>query len=183
MLYLETNRPQEWCNETIMKALKLKFACGERGYEELRRQNITLPRIRTLQMRLQGLQFSSGISDDIFEFLKMKVSQFEDERDKECSLVMDEMSITPRNVYDTSTHSFLGSVTLPDHVGTATHALVFMLVGIASRWKQIIGYYFTGDGFKGDTLKPIILKIVQKAEAINLHVNNITSDMSPSRAC
>jgi len=59
-------------------------------------------------------------------------------------------------------------------------ALVFMLAGLASRWKQVVGYYFTGDGFDGAVLKPIILQIINKAESIHLHVNNITSDMGPT---
>jgi len=75
-LLTSSKRARHWSNDTIIKALRLKFACGERGYEELIRQNIPLPNIRTLQMRLQGLEFSSGISDEIFEFLKIKVSQF-----------------------------------------------------------------------------------------------------------
>ncbi|XP_025156596.1 uncharacterized protein LOC109503748 [Harpegnathos saltator] len=92
-LLTDSIRSRHWDNETIIKALRLKFACGERGYEELRKQNIPLPSIRTLQNRLQGLKFSSGISDEIFEFLKLKIPNFENERDKECSLSMDEMSI------------------------------------------------------------------------------------------
>lgn len=145
-LAIGSKRPRQWSNDTIIKALQLKFSCGERGYEELIRQNIPLPSIRTLQMRLQELKFPSGLSDEIFEFLKIKVSQFQDERDRDCSLVLDEMSITPGKIYDTSTHAFLGNVTLPDH--TVTHSLVFMLGGLTSRWKQIVGYYFTGDGFE-----------------------------------
>jgi len=55
------------------------------------------------------------------------VSHFENERDKECSLIMDEMSITSGQKYDTTTHSFIGNVTLPNHTDTVTHGLVFML--------------------------------------------------------
>lgn len=41
-------RAQTWSNETIMKALQLRFSCGITGYEELRRQNLPLPGLRTL---------------------------------------------------------------------------------------------------------------------------------------
>lgn len=90
---------------------------------------------------------------------------------------MDEMRITSGKIYDSATHSYLEKVTLPNHTGIATHGLVFMLGGLMSRWKQIVGYYFTGNGFNGAVLKPIILQILHKAKSINLHVNNITSDM------
>lgn len=75
-LLTQSSRPRHWSNDTIIKALRLKFGCGERGYEEIMKQNIPLPTIRTLQNRLQGLQFSSGISDDIFEFLRLKCHSF-----------------------------------------------------------------------------------------------------------
>lgn len=77
---------------------------------------------------------------------------------------MDEMSITPGKKYDTAIHSFLGNVILPNHTDITTHGSVFMLVGLASRWKQIVGYFFTGDGFDGVFLKPIILQVLHKAE-------------------
>jgi len=48
-----------------------------------------------------------------------------------------------------------------------------MLCDIACRWKQIIRYYFTGDGFNGATLQPIIIDILHKAESIGLRVNFI----------
>lgn len=61
-----------------------------------------------------------------------------------------------------------------------TYGLIFILASLASRWKQIIGYFFfTKDDFDGAILKPIILQILHKAESIHLHVNNIMSDIEP----
>lgn len=57
--------------------------------------------------------------------------------------------------------------------------MVFMLCGIACRWKQIIGYYCTGNSFNGATLQPIIIDILHIAKSIGLTVNSITSDMGP----
>lgn len=56
---------------------------------------------------------------------------------------------------------------------------MFMLTGLASKWKQIVDYYYTGDDFDGAILKSIIFQIVHKAESIHLHLNIITSDMGP----
>ncbi|EFN63682.1 Transposable element P transposase, partial [Camponotus floridanus] len=61
----------------------------------------------------------------------------------------------------------------------ATHGLVFMLAGLASRWKQTVAYYFTGNKVNGAKLKPLIENIISKAEGIGLHVHNVTSDMGP----
>lgn len=52
-----------------------------------------------------------------------------------------------------------------------------MLGGIFTRWKQLVGYYLTPSGFDGAKLKPIIEKIIRKAESIGLYVHSITSDM------
>ncbi|XP_039304899.1 THAP domain-containing protein 5 [Solenopsis invicta] len=121
------------------------------GYEELLR-HMPLPSLRTLRRRLQNVKFNSGILDEMFEFLKLKVACFKNNLDKHCILVMDEMSITPSKIFDPSTNTFMGYATLGNHKdekNIATHALVFMLAGIASRWKQIVGYYFTGTTVDG----------------------------------
>lgn len=59
----------------------------------------------------------------------------------------------------------------------ATHGLVFMLGGIFVRWKQVVAYHYTPDGFDGACLKPIIEEIITKAESIGLYVYSVTSDM------
>lgn len=69
-----TQRGASWSAETITKALKLYAACGQKGYDEVRRQNLPYPSIRTLQNRIQGLKFKPGIFEDIFSMLKIKVS-------------------------------------------------------------------------------------------------------------
>lgn len=116
----------------------------------------------------------------MLEFLQYKKSYFKKEIDLECGLIFDEMSITPKKCYDSSTGSRIGAITFPDEKGNATPALVFMLVGIASRWKHVVGYHLTGNSFNSQTLKTIIFQIIHKVEDIGFHVNFITSDMGPA---
>lgn len=66
-------------------------------------------------------------------------------RDRLCCLTMDEFSIKPSLDYDIKSVTFLGDVNLPDHDGQATKCLVFQLGGLAYRFKQIVGYFFTGN--------------------------------------
>jgi hypothetical protein len=66
----------KWSNDTVTKGLKLKFACGSSGYEELLKQNFPYPSVRTLQRRLKRLKFNSGILTEVFNFLKIKVESF-----------------------------------------------------------------------------------------------------------
>lgn len=63
-----------WSSNTINKALRLYMAGGQKVYDELRRQNLPYPSIRTLQHRLQGLKFKPGILDDVYNMLQTKVS-------------------------------------------------------------------------------------------------------------
>ena len=94
-----------------------------------------------------------------------------------CCLTLDEMSISPCVEYDPSSGQLLGNVSLEGHSGVATHALVIMLGGVTSRWKQTVAYYFTGNSSDGTVLKPIILEIIEKAASIGLYVIAVTSDM------
>lgn len=61
----------------------------------------------------------------------------------------------------------------------ATHALIDVLAGIFSRWKQIVAFYLTPDSYDGALLYPIMLEIIQKVET-GLYVHCITNDMGPN---
>jgi len=86
------------------------------------------------------LQFESDILNEMFQFFKFKASSFQN-TDKEYGLVLDEMSITPKIVYDSSTNTRLINITFPNQIGIATHILTFMIVGTANRWKHVVGYF------------------------------------------
>lgn len=76
----------------------MKFSCGTSGYLELLKQRHPLPSLRTLTRRLENLKFRSGLIDEIFYFLRIKVSQFGKETDKDSMLVLDEMSVIAGNI-------------------------------------------------------------------------------------
>lgn len=64
-----------------------------------------------------------------------------EEKDRVCSLTLDEMSIKTAIEYDSSAGVIVGNVTMPEHAPTpATKALVFMLSGVNVRWKQTVAY-------------------------------------------
>lgn len=88
--------------------------------------------------------------------------------------------------YDIGTQSFFGKATIPlaksSKEVNATHALVFMVVGISSRYKQIVGYDFTGNSTNGQLLLGKVMAIVWKAWNVGLKVNGITSDMGGSNS-
>lgn len=107
-----SSRGRMWSNDTIKKALRLKFSCGSAGYQELLKQKLPLPCERTLRRKLENIQFQEGICDDIFKLLEDKVDIFKDDRERDCLLVLDEMSITPGQQFDPSTQSYYGAASL-----------------------------------------------------------------------
>ena len=100
--------------------------------------------------------------------------------EKMCSLILDKMSIKSRVEFDRSNGRFCGNVSLPSHTGIATHALVFMLGGVTTRWKQTVAYYFTGNSTNGRVIKEIITEIIQCASNIGLNIIYVTCDMGSS---
>jgi len=124
-----------WCDDTLIKAYQLKFACGIFGYKELLHQHHPLPSLRTLRSKLENWKFLSENPNKIFHFLKIEISEFSNLINRDCLIIMDEISITPGLYYDNSTGTYVDNVTLPEHDTTevATHVLVFMLARIAQR--------------------------------------------------
>ncbi|KAG4068618.1 hypothetical protein HA402_001604, partial [Bradysia odoriphaga] len=142
-----------------------------------------IPSMRVLRNRLQGINFSPGVLEDVFVFLKEKVNSFS-EFEKECLLEVDEISIVEGMQYDIGTQSYIGKITVPLARSStecdATHALVFMLVGLSSKYKQIIAYELTGDGTNAKCFLDKIFTIVKKAWIIGLKCNGLVSDMGGS---
>jgi hypothetical protein len=72
-LQRRSTRGLKWELNTIKKALKLRFACGSTGYKLLLQQGHPLPAIRTLQVAMSKVPFSSGVLKTVFAYLKIKV--------------------------------------------------------------------------------------------------------------
>lgn len=99
----------------------------ENGYKELLQQHISLPSVRTLQEKLETFHFEEGICEEIFDILKQKVRDFEDERDKDAMIALDEMSINSGTQFDQSTKSFYGYSSLPNSKGEIGKKLIILL--------------------------------------------------------
>jgi len=52
-LLAKKHNVRSWSEDTIHRGLRLKFICGANGYEELIRQGIPLPNLRTLRRKLK----------------------------------------------------------------------------------------------------------------------------------
>ncbi len=168
-----------WSDKTVMSALKLRFSCGASGYEDLLQLGFPLPALSTLHRKTEHIAFESGILTEVFPMLQDKVRSL-NEKERWCGLSMDEMSIKKSIDYDMKSDAFMGYVTLPEHHGEATKAFCFQLAGPSTRWKQIIGYFFTGNSVNGKVVGPIVNDILERASRIGLKVACMTNDFGSS---
>lgn len=100
------------------------------------------------------------------------------------NLVLDKMAITPGLQFDHSTSIVIGRATMsPSKDSTtnelATRALVFMLAGVSTRWKQVIAYEFTVISFSPNELYDIIENIITKCHNIGILIRTVESDIGP----
>lgn len=71
----KSTRGLPWQTDTIKKALKLRFSSGDTGYKEiLNTAHLPLPSVRTLQEKLQHIDFKPGILTAVFDYLSTKVT-------------------------------------------------------------------------------------------------------------
>lgn len=116
-LHQKTVRGCKWSDDTMRKAIRLKLSCGSSGYEELLKQGVPLPAERTLRRRCEDFEFQPGICEQVFEILQQRVSKFADDREKDCMIALDEMSIMAGEQVYHGTMSHVGLSTLPDKLG------------------------------------------------------------------
>lgn len=161
--------------------LCFRFATGTSGYEALLKMNFPLPSIRTLQRKIQALEFQGGVLTEVFDILKLKVQGMTSVERNVC-LSIDEMAISPSFDYDGRTDSIIGHVTLPDGEKDqrATHVQVALLGGVSSRWKQVVGFWFTGNSTPASEAGHQLYELIKRATEIGLNVIAVTSDMGPS---
>jgi hypothetical protein len=163
-------RGSKWSTQTLIKAYKINLTCGT-GYDVLREMSQPLPSQRTLQWRIEHLKFSPGLLNEILTQLKIKVETMKDE-EKHCSILLDEIAITPKYDYDPSTGLVLGKPTVPSSSGKleelATHGLVYMISGVTTRWKQIVGYQLPGNSFDANYIKMDIIHLIYEAETMQV---------------
>lgn len=90
--------------------------------------------------------------------------------DRDCGVVLDEMSIDQSLSFCNNNKKMFGNTTVPGQNQKATHGLVVMLVGINSRWKQVVAYHFTGNCIPEDFQKSLVLDVIHRAEEMGLKV-------------
>jgi hypothetical protein len=180
------NRGCRWSNETVQKSLNIRYAVGKKGYEYLRvTAGYPLPAYRTLCNRMKEIPLAPGIQEDFINLISEKIATF---NQFDAVLMLDEMQTRKCLQYDKGLGKFIGNIS-PDvsvnvqsksnvnESSLATHVLVVMARGITIKWKQIVGFFFTGDSVAGEILWGLIKKIIQLMGQKKINVRAVVSDM------
>lgn len=176
---------------TRVQSIQLYCQLGNKKYSRLRKTHRYYPSVESIRKWINPINIQPGILDDMFTLLQDQVDLMP-MNDRFVTIILDEMTITPRCTFDLNTKKFVGIPTIAptnkvmDECGAneqpllalANHALSIMVAGMCGRFKQIIGYHFTGTSFDGALLAQEILKCIKRLYAIGLTTKNVSVDMA-----
>ena len=137
----KSKKAYRWKVTDKMLALSIFFH-SRKAYKILS-QLFILPSKGTLLHHLRKMNMKPGFNESVFEALSLKVKAI-DNRDCNVALVFDEMSIKQGLMYNSGSDSIEGFEDFGEFGTTryiANHAVAFMVRGLASKWKQPIGYF------------------------------------------
>ncbi|RVE40807.1 hypothetical protein evm_014543 [Chilo suppressalis] len=112
----------------------------------------TLPSSRAMTRLLSNIKIGEGINKLIFDKIKHGLRD-QDVSQRLCTLIFDEMSLTPQIFYNAAGDNLSGFAHNQKSAFT-DHVLVFMVKGVRRNFKQPVAYYFT-NGLKKKQFKRI----------------------------
>ena len=143
-----------------------------------------LPSKQTLLNWTKFIDVQPGISDFIMNVLAIKAKAM-NESEKNCVLLMDEVSLKPGYQYDIRNDIIDGFVDY-GHLGRknrgANRALVFMIRGLKSCIKQTIGYFFSQNACPAGNLKSLLLSVIDKVNGSGFRVRAVIGDVGSSNS-
>ena len=183
----------EWSKISIQEFIALKTICGPTAYQYLYDKGYPVAHLRTLANHLAKIECQPPILYDFMALTELKMAT-KPARDKYVALVLDEMSIQPRYVFDNHTQSFLGQPTVPASHGLikkrlakdpswdqeealATHALNAMIHGMGESFKANVGVHFTDNGFDAPFVAKWMKTLIQLCYNMDAIVKAIVMDM------
>ena len=153
------------------------FYQSQKAYKLLSKL-FALPSKRTLQKYMQNTNIMPGFNDGVFDALKLKVDNM-DPKDRCVALIFDEMTLKSALVYNDGLDMIEGFEDLGE-LGTshyvADHALVFMVRGLYSKWKQPLAYFLTAGTVRGEMLQTLTHRCLEKLEGIGLETMALICD-------
>ena len=175
---LSTVKPKGRRYTDTIKSFSLAlYFSSTRGYKLLSKL-FALPNTRTIRYWVSCIRFSPGWNDCVFEFLGKKCQNL-DVKDKTCGLVFDAISLKSGIYYNTSKDQYQGLEDMGDYGKSdkcAQYAMVFMVKGLCTKFKQALGYFFFHQSIRPDTLKSMITDCLFKLKQTGLTPKFVVCD-------
>ena len=131
---------------------------------------------------MQNTNITTGFNDTVSDALRVKV-QTMDTKDRCVSLIFDKMALKSALVYNHGLDRIEGFKDIGEP-GTsqfvADHALIFMVRGLYTKWKQPLGYFLTAGTVKPETLQTLTQSCLEKLEKIGLQTKALICDQGPN---
>lgn len=141
-----------------------------------------LPAPRTLLKVLNRVPISTGINDQLFSHLKQMVRRIPPHH-RYCTLLFDEMSLSPRLLYDERKDRIEGFEDFGNNRRSnqiADHVLVFMIRGIRRKFKQPVAYTFCTGSTKTPELMFQLRAVIKAVNSTGLRVIATVCDQGKS---
>lgn len=147
-------------DEKLLALLLLKQS--PKGYK-LMEKMFTLPNKRTLMRLSEKVSMEPGLNIQIFDHITYTCKNW-DMTQKICTIVFDEVSLTPHLTFNEKKEKIIGFVDIAGErkLRFSDHALVFMLRGVCSSWRQSVAYYFCEGTVAAAELQNILKQMVSQ---------------------
>ena len=141
-----------------------------------------LPHKTTLNKYLGVSSGQTGITDDIRERLKAEIQTLSTEQEKVGSLIIDEMSIQAKLIYDRKLDQFHGKNELvdeksEDHKELANSLPCFVFRGLSTKYRLRVALFFCSN-LNGNQLHRATLKVIADVEEVGFRILRIVTDNS-----
>ena len=151
---------------------------GPRAYRQLRKR-FFLPSPRALRRRLELVQLNPGLHPMIMSLLKEKC-QGAKHHERLVVLSFDEMQVRPKLTYIPGQdcvegYEDLGELGKVERL--ADHAMVFMVRGLTTKWKQPIGYFLSCGPAPARVTQPLLESAVRQLREAGFIVVATVCDM------
>ncbi|XP_077511006.1 uncharacterized protein LOC144121591 isoform X2 [Amblyomma americanum] len=156
--------------------MQIRLATGQRGYATMLQMCPGFPSEQQLRQCAEALPFGPGLLYGLLPVLQCKVSTMGPE-ERHAAIWLERVAVQPG----------LGPTLSTAAKGPSGDALVFIVAGLASRWKQTLGYHLlpkpasassAGSPEFADLIKDITFCAIRKCEALGLTVHALVTDLS-----
>ena len=137
-----------------------------------------LPSKKTITNAVSKFASGVGFSEKSLLVIKQRVEALQPSA-RVCTLIMDEISLKANLYYDCSKDCIIGFEDFGDGQTSgqvANSALVLMVRGLISKWKQPVAYYLANESVRSGHLRTIISKALFHLEEMGLNVVSVVSD-------